>query len=78
MVKLLAGMDVEFAEALEELANVFDGGVSEDFRLAIVAAADALGEMRHEPAHLFDERDFGELHRFIEAIGKLLSVAASD
>ena len=35
LVKLLAGMDVEFSKPLEKLADVFDGSVAENSRLDI-------------------------------------------
>ena len=74
LVELFAGVDVQFAEVLKELANVLDGRVSEDFRLSIFGAAEPLGQMRHEPAaHLFEKGGLGELHRFVESGGDALA-----
>ena len=48
VVELLAGADIEMPEAIEELPQVLDGRVPEDFGFAVLGAAQALGEVTHQ------------------------------
>ena len=72
VIQLRVGSDVELPKTLEEVREIGNRRVPKDFGLAILTAADAFGQMRYEPAHLFDERGLGKLHRFIETRGHTL------
>jgi hypothetical protein len=65
-VELLAGADIEVAEPLEERSQVFDGRIAEDFRLAILVTAQALGQVADQPRQLVGKCLLGQLHRFFE------------
>ncbi len=57
----------ERSESLEEVAQVVDGRVAENLgRAVLVGAGDPLGQVRHQPGELVEERLLGELDRFLE------------
>ncbi len=61
LIELLVGTGVQLAEPLEELVEVSDDAVPEDFRLAIILAREPLGQVRHQLGQLGGERLLGQL-----------------
>ena len=72
VIELHVGPHVEFTKPLEELGEVGDRRIAEDFGLAVVAAADPLGQMRHQPRQFFEEGGLSELYGFVKPCGHAL------
>ena len=66
LVELFAAADIQLAEPLEELGQVLDGRVAENFRLAVFLTGKPLREMRDQLGQFGGERLFGQPHGFIE------------
>ena len=64
VVQLLVRADVEPLEPLEELAEVRDRRVAEDFGLPILPSAEPFSKVLHEPRQFLRKRGFGKFDGF--------------
>jgi len=65
-VQLRVRANVELLKPIEELRQVADRRVPEDFTLAFRSAAQAFVQVRNQLSDLLEERLFGKLHGLLE------------
>ena len=78
IVQLFVAADIQFSKPLEELRQILDGRIAEDFGFAVCLASQPFSQMGNQTLQFFDERGLGKLNGFVKSTGNPFAFLAID